>query len=195
MRIIRAHQCRTTPWKNGGGSTTEIAAAPEGASLETFDWRISMARVASDGPFSSFPGIDRTLAIVKGNGMILTIGSDAPVTLSSGTEPVSFAGDTPTSARLTNGEIIDLNIMTRRDRFGHRLRRIPDATACDFGDGDDIAVVVSLNGETTIATEQDTATLDHSDAAIIDRTEIAGFRILPATNDCYLILLRQHRAP
>ena len=195
MRIIRAHQCRTTPWKNGGGSTTEIAAAPEGASLETFDWRISMARVASDGPFSSFPGIDRTLAIVKGNGMILTIGSDAPVTLSSGTEPASFAGDTPTSARLTNGEIIDLNIMTRRDRFGHRLRRIPDATACDFGDGDDIAVVVSLNGETTIATEQDTATLDHSDAAIIDRTEIAGFRILPATSDCYLILLKEHSAP
>ena len=195
MRIIRAHQCRTTPWKNGGGSTTEIAAAPEGASLETFDWRISMARVASDGPFSSFPGIDRTLAIVKGNGMILTIGSNAPVMLSSGTEPASFAGDTPTSARLTNGEIIDLNIMTRRDRFGHRLRRIPDATACDFGDGDDIAVVVSLNGETTIATEQDTATLDHSDAAIIDRTEIAGFRILPATSDCYLILLKEHSAP
>ena len=195
MEIVRAEECRVMPWKNGGGSTTEIAAAPEGASLETFDWRISMARVASDGPFSNFPGIDRTLAIVKGNGMILTIGSDAPVTLSSGTEPASFAGDTPTSARLTNGEIIDLNIMTRRDRFGHRLRRIPDATACDFGDGDDIAVVVSLNGETGIARGQDTATLAHGDAAIIDRTEIAGFRILPATNDCYLILLKEHSAP
>jgi environmental stress-induced protein Ves len=194
LRIIRAHQCRTTPWKNGGGSTTEIAAAPEGASLETFDWRISMARVACDGPFSSFPGIDRTLAVVKGHGMVLTIGSDAPVTLSSGTDPFSFAGDTLTPARLTDGEIIDLNVMTRRERFGHRLRRIPNSTACDFGDGDDIAIVVSLNGETAIVMEQDTATLGHGDAAIIGRTTMAGFRILPATNDCYLILLKQHRA-
>ena len=33
-----------------------------------------MARVASDGPFSEFPGIDRTLAVVKGSGLVLTIG-------------------------------------------------------------------------------------------------------------------------
>ena len=74
MRIIRASDCKTTPWKNGGGSTTEIAIGPAGASLEDFDWRISMARVASDGPFSDFPGIDRTLAVIKGSGLVLTIG-------------------------------------------------------------------------------------------------------------------------
>jgi environmental stress-induced protein Ves len=51
VRIIRAQDCQTTPLKNGGGSTTEIAAAPAGASLETFDWRTSMARVGSDGPY------------------------------------------------------------------------------------------------------------------------------------------------
>jgi uncharacterized protein len=192
MRIIRAGDCKTTPWKNGGGSTTEIAIGPAGASLENFDWRVSMARVASDGPFSDFAGIDRTLAVVKGNGLVLTIGKDAPVTLSSGSDPVSFPGDTPTSARLTAGEITDLNVMTRRDRFRHRLTRVHKSTPCDFGD-DDIALVLSLDGETTVAFGPDSTTLDHGDAALINRTT-AGFRILPVTNQCYLIWLRQQRA-
>src|SRR3954452_2619861 len=123
VRIIRAADCRTTPWKNGGGSTTEIAIGPAGASLENFDWRISMARVAADGPFSDFPGIDRTLTVIEGGGMVLRVGDDAPLTLSRGSAPVSFAGDMPTSARLTAGAITDLNVMTRRGRFGHRVER------------------------------------------------------------------------
>jgi environmental stress-induced protein Ves len=66
VKVVCASECRTTAWKNGGGSTTEIAVAPMGASLDDFDWRVSMARVASDGPFSEFAGIDRTLDILKG---------------------------------------------------------------------------------------------------------------------------------
>lgn len=87
MQVIRARDCRTTRWKNGGGSTTEIAIEPANASLEDFDWRISMAVVASDGPFSSFPGIDRTLTVIQGNGLILTVGDAMPVTLATGTAP------------------------------------------------------------------------------------------------------------
>ncbi len=193
MRIIRAKDCQTTPWKNGGGSTTEIAAAPAGSSLETFDWRISMAQVASDGPFSDFARVDRTLAVVKGNGLVLTIGKNAPVTLSSRADPVSFPGDTPTSARLTAGAITDLNVMTRRGRFSHRLKRIAKPTSCDFGD-DDIAVVLSLEGTTTITSGRDSATLNHGDATVVSRTTTTGFRILPTTNNCYLIWLQEQRA-
>jgi environmental stress-induced protein Ves len=194
MRVIRARDCRTTPWKNGGGSTTEIAVGPEGASLETFDWRVSMALVASDGPFSEFIGIDRSLAVVKGNGIRLTIGSNAAVTLSSGADPIRFAGDTPTSARLMDGAITDLNVMTRRERFDHQMRRIPSAAAYDFADGDEIAIVVSLNSQTTIVSGLDNITLDHGDAVVVDQPTMAGFRILPATDNCYLVLLREHRS-
>jgi environmental stress-induced protein Ves len=193
VRIIRASDCKTTPWKNGGGSTIEIAVGPAGASLETFDWRVSMARVASDGPFSDFAGIDRTLVIVRGNGLALTIGEHAPVILSSGAAPVSFSGDTPTFARLTAGEITDLNVMTRRGRFRHRLQRIDKSTLCDFGD-DGIAIVLSLKGTTTVTVGRDSATLDHGDAALVSRTTATGFRILPATNHCYLIWLREQHA-
>jgi uncharacterized protein len=193
MRIIRAGDCRTTPWKNGGGSTTEIAAGPEGATLETFDWRVSMARVASDGPFSDFPGIDRTLAVIKGAGMILSIGSNASVMLSSGTEPVSFAGDTPTSARLTEGEITDLNVMTRRGRFSHRLLRITTSVSYDFAE-DDIAIVLSLDGTATANCGRNSVTLAHGDAALVSRAVNTGFQILPATKSCYLVWLREQRA-
>jgi environmental stress-induced protein Ves len=55
VRIIRAGDCKATPWKNGDGSTTEIAIGPAGASLEAFDWRVSMARVASMGHFPISP--------------------------------------------------------------------------------------------------------------------------------------------
>jgi environmental stress-induced protein Ves len=192
LEIIRASDFRTTLWKNGGGSTTEIAVEPSGASLDVFDWRISMARVALNGPFSEFPGIDRTLAVVKGSGLVLTIGNNAPVTLERGSEPINFAGDIATSARLIAGEITDLNVMTRRQRFSHRLLRIREPESFDF-DGHHMAVVVSLSGSTALTSERDTATLEHGDVAILVQTREASFRIAPAAaSDCYLALLREH---
>jgi environmental stress-induced protein Ves len=193
LKIIRAGSCLATPWKNGGGSTTEIAVEPPGASLDTFDWRISMATVAADNPFSEFPGIDRTLAVVKGKGLILTIGRTAPVRLECGSAPVSFGGDVPTSARLSAGEIADLNVMTRSSRFSHRLRRIGQPAYCEL-DGNDIAVVLSFNGNTTLASDQDVATLDHGDAAILSGAREDSFRIVPiGPSDCYLVLLHDIR--
>ncbi len=56
------------PWKNGGGSTTELAIFPSDATLENFVWRLSTATVKTDGPFSHFAQIDRTLAIFIGCG-------------------------------------------------------------------------------------------------------------------------------
>jgi environmental stress-induced protein Ves len=189
VRIIRASDCKTTPWKNGGGSTTEVAVAPAGASLADFDWRISMAVVASDGPFSDFPGVDRTLAVIKGKGLILTVGDAGPATLAEESAPLGFRGDTPTSARLTAGAITDLNIMTRRGRFRHHLLRVSTSMSCDFGDND-IAVVLSLDGATGVIAGDNGATLAPGEAAVIDRATANDLRIVPATNTCYLIWLK-----
>src|SRR5512147_1621544 len=72
VRVLGPADYRTMPWKNGGGRTTEIAAAPRGADLAGFTWRISVAELERDGPFSAFPGVDRTLVLLAGNGMRLT---------------------------------------------------------------------------------------------------------------------------
>lgn len=118
------------PWKNGGGETFEIAVSPPGASLETMDWRISMAVVASDGPFSAFPDVDRTLTILDGEGMQLELGAErARFRLTRESEPFHFPADVPTEAALLGGTVVDLNVMTRRGRYRHVVRRLALAAA------------------------------------------------------------------
>lgn len=121
MRVLRAENYRRMPWKNGGGETVEIAVSPEGAGLGEFDWRVSMARVAADGPFSVFPGVDRTLSILEGEGMVLDIEGREPMTLTDASPPYSFPADAATNAKLLGGPITDLNVMTRRGRCEHRI--------------------------------------------------------------------------
>ncbi|WP_105439879.1 HutD family protein [Neorhizobium sp. T25_13] len=125
MKILRASDHKRMPWKNGGGETVEIAVYPARASIEDFDWRISMATVASDGPFSIFADVDRTLSILSGAGMELTIDGGPPVTLELDSEPCPFSADRPVFATLVDGVTTDLNVMTRRGRFSHRVIRQP----------------------------------------------------------------------
>ncbi|MGO6881513.1 HutD/Ves family protein [Rhizobium ruizarguesonis] len=124
MRILRAGDHKRMPWKNGKGETVEIAVFPSDASINDFDWRISMAAVAEDGPFSIFPGIDRTLAILDGNGMVLDVAGNSPVLLTTASDPLAFPADVPVAARLEDGAITDLNVMTRRNGLTHTLIRI-----------------------------------------------------------------------
>lgn len=123
MKSLHAHDYKRMPWKNGGGETVEIAIFPADASVETFEWRISMATVANDGPFSIFRGIDRTLSILQGNGMALAIENDNPVLLTKASPPLPFPADVRVHATLPDGAIVDLNVMTRRDTWRHRVHR------------------------------------------------------------------------
>jgi environmental stress-induced protein Ves len=63
MRKLVPADYRVIPWKNGGGTTTEIFIHPEGAGWDTFEWRAGIADIAQSGPFSSFPGIDRSILL------------------------------------------------------------------------------------------------------------------------------------
>jgi environmental stress-induced protein Ves len=193
MRVIRASECREMPWKNGGGSTVEIVAEPEDATLDAFDWRISMARVASDGPFSHFPDIDRTLVVLEGNGLVLTIDDNPPVTLDRHSAPISFAGDIPTSARLVAGAITDLNVMTRRGRYRHKVEHIARESSRDLAESD-IAVVVSLGERTAVASRARTEMLGMKDAAVLALADSPAFRVVPHDDGgCYLVWLRKEQ--
>ncbi|WP_086642871.1 HutD family protein [Acetobacter sp. DsW_063] len=69
MTILRIDEIESSPWKNGGGVTREIAVARDDD--ERVLWRLSVADIARDGPFSSFEQTDRSMALLNGSGLDL----------------------------------------------------------------------------------------------------------------------------
>lgn len=146
------------PWKNGGGITQDIVLFPPGSGLDDFGWRLSIAVVKSDGAFSHFAGVDRYLAILAGK-LALEGDSLPPTILTSGGDPVSFAGDRPVHGRIIKGPVRDLNLMVRRSAFAGRLSRI---TRIDAVAAAGVTVLVAPEGGTIVidGTEHQLAPLD-----------------------------------
>ncbi len=111
-RLWRAQDLIAMPWRNGGGVTYEIAGEPVGASLDDFEWRVSLAAVAAPGPFSTFDGVDRIIALIDGTAMELTI--DGTPRALQPFQPFAFAGESLTTCEIPAGPTRDLNVMTRR---------------------------------------------------------------------------------
>src|SRR5262245_35147508 len=113
MRILQRKDYVRMPWKNGGGTTEEILVHPA--------FRLSLATVATSGPFSVFPGIDRVILQLSGKPMTLVHGrvcrAGEGESLGSHTltplVPYRFSGDWATDSRI-DGQAEDLNLMTRR---------------------------------------------------------------------------------
>lgn len=122
MRVLRAADRRATPWKNGGGVTSEVCAWPPGAGFDVFTWRVSMAEVRADGPFSLFPGVDRILAVLRGR-LALSIGGTGDCDLTPDSPPAVFPGDVRTIGRLVESPVLDLNVMTRRGAASAHVER------------------------------------------------------------------------
>ncbi len=180
MKVLRAKDYKRMPWKNGGGETVEIAIFPEKASLADFDWRVSMATVATDGPFSSFPGIDRTLSILQGKGMRLMIEGRKPALMTGETAPLPFPADVATSATLVDGPIVDLNVMTRRGRLTHSVQRVAlDHPRRAESLGGTI-LVLCHGGAVRLTASDATADLAAGDTAVL--TGAASLTIEPAAS-------------
>lgn len=118
-RVLHPSDHQRMPWKNGGGTTSEIwkAVSPDSGIL----WRLSIADVASDGPFSAFPGIDRWIMVIEGKGMELTVDGRSQ-RLDDPFEPFAFSGDAETDCRLIAGPIRDFNLMVARSYGSGALR-------------------------------------------------------------------------
>ncbi|SFB27485.1 hypothetical protein SAMN03159496_02706 [Rhizobium sp. NFR07] len=165
MQILRSGTHKRMPWKNGRGETVEIAVFPQGATVDTFDWRVSMATVAEDGAFSVFPGIDRTLSILEGHGMELAIEDREKELLTQASAPYPFPADAPTTARLTDGTITDLNVMTRRGRFVHVVETISVPATIEPTDA--LTLLLCHHGEMQVTDGESTEILGELDCAIL----------------------------
>jgi environmental stress-induced protein Ves len=190
MRILRSAEYRSMPWKNGGGVTTEVAVSPAGAGLDEFDWRISMARVESDGPFSCFAGVDRTLCVLEGQGLILDIDGRQPVSVTGAEAPLSFPADKQTAATLIGGPITDLNVMTRRGRMVHSVERRLISEPFEISTTTGTTLVFALSAVTIDGPEQ--VRLGALDSLLCD-AEIGAFLVRPV-HTATLLLIRIDRS-
>ena len=122
IRKLGPGDYRDMPWKNRAGSTTELLIEPPAATLAGgFRWRVSRATVAESGRFSRFPGLDRSLLLLSGQGMELDHGDHGRVLLPGPLEPVRFPGEWDTWGRLLNGPCLDFNVMAERSAVRHQV--------------------------------------------------------------------------
>ena len=113
FKIYSPQSFQTLPWRNGLGSTVELLAETPNKN-EAFSWRLSIASVANDGPFSDFSGYDRTLLLLEGSGITLNKPNGIFKVLNSSLDYANFKGEDLIDATLHDGPIKDFNIMTLR---------------------------------------------------------------------------------
>ncbi len=111
--LITREQFKIMPWKNGAGTTAEIDIQPAGSDFRetTFDWRISSAHIADENSFSKFPGYDRILTVLSGEGLILNSQELGPF------EVYEFQGEDQVDCSLIENPVEDLNVIFRRDKY------------------------------------------------------------------------------
>ena len=193
MRILWASDYAAMPWKNGGGVTTQIASSPADAGLDDFEWRVSMAQVAKGGPFSAFAGVDRTLAVLSGEGIALKVEGRRSTRLTAVSKPLAFPGDVPTGAELIGGPILDLNAMSRRGRFTHEMARHLSETPVIVPGIAEATLVLSRSARLTVSCARGVASLDVDDSVLLSPDD-GDAEVKPSgAGEFYVVAFRRAR--
>lgn len=121
VKIVRFEDFAGRPWRNGGGITRELLTGP---SPESWQWRVSVADIERDAPFSLWAGVQRWFVPIEGGGAELRV-DGLPHRVELGGEPLAFEGNALTTCRLIAGPTRDLNLMLRG--AAGSLRRAFDA--------------------------------------------------------------------
>jgi environmental stress-induced protein Ves len=164
--VHRADALVATRWKNDGGATREIAAYPLGSGFDDFAWRVSIADVETDGPFSRFEGIDRTIVLLDGAGMSLMFNDASEHMLTQPFVPFEFVGEAQVSARLIDGATQDFNLMIRRELARGKLTVMREPGV--FALPRDIRMVFVARGSAKVGPELGQTPLGAYDAAVFD---------------------------
>lgn len=127
LQLVALADSTPQPWKNGGGATRELLAWPPGAGAGAGAWalRVSVARIDRDGPFSRFDGIQRCFAVLKGEGVRLSLpgGPAEGLRLTPADDALAFDGADAPGCTLIDGPTDDLNLMARAGAGRLRLQR------------------------------------------------------------------------
>lgn len=184
LRIQRFGEHLKMPWKNGQGITREVISRPASDGSGGFDWRISLATVGASGPFSVFLGIERTIAVLQGDGMQLTVDGRREPPLLVDSPPFAFSGDAEVQAVCLGGETLDLNVMSRRGVVVHRMTKIDVRVAQTFSISKDTVAIV-FRGDAMLTIDSMQSDVGLGDVLICESMPLE-LTVTPVGTDCAL---------
>ncbi|SNR75626.1 HutD/Ves family protein [Puniceibacterium sediminis] len=112
MKIWRAADRVSAPWKNGAGTMSVILTSPEGSGWDTLDWRVSTALITRSAAFSHFPGLERVFSPFQGGAVTLRLpGMEQHI--GPGDAPFAFSGDADCFCTHDGPKTQVLNLQTR----------------------------------------------------------------------------------
>lgn len=166
IRMLDPAGFQAVPWKNGGGTATDIAVslAADGAVA----WRVGTAAIGKDGPFSDYDGVTRTFTIVEGPGVHLDFAGAGTRTLPRD-QPTRFAGAPAPFCRLRAGQPATAFNLLTRDGLARG-----DVVICrGRGAGEPVAaapvhVLLALEGVWSVTADGETLVVQQGAAAQVE---------------------------
>jgi environmental stress-induced protein Ves len=191
-RVIPANEYRRVRWRNGLGWTREIHAHATAASPDDWAWRLSIAEIEQDAPFSAFPGVDRELVLLSGNGLRLRFDDGEVRELQPPHDRLRFAGERAVTGELLDGPTQDFNLMWRRDLVDAQLWHRPlVGPMVVFAEPGTMWAVHLLAGQARFADDSGLPDLAAADTALLRADETRLRHVLDGAGEALLVRLQQ----
>ncbi len=190
IQLIPANEYQRIRWKNGLGWTREITRFPSAG--DNWVWRLSIAEVDKDGPFSAFENIDRELVLLSGEGMRLNFTDGESVILNPPHDKHRFAGEREINAELINGPTQDFNVMWRRDRYEAQVLHRPLVGPMVFFSEKNVTwAIYMLRGIAQFKDQPQLLRMQQGDSALLLPDETGGRLILDGGGEVLLVKLQE----
>ena len=195
--VIPANEYRRERWRNQLGWTREILrldAAARPVDGDEWDWRLSIAEIEQDAAFSAFPGIERELVLLSGNGLRLRFDDGEVHELHPPHERLRFSGERVVSGELLDGPTQDFNLMWRRDLVDAQLWHRPlVGPMVVFAEPGTTWAIHLLAGQARFADDSGLPDLAAADTALLQADAARLRHVLDGAGEALLIRLQQRR--
>jgi hypothetical protein len=187
-RVVPANEYRRVRWRNGAGWTREIAAEPADGD---WVWRLSIAEIEQDAPFSQFPGVDREIVLLSGNGVRLRFDDGSVHALEPPHGRLRFPGEADVQGELIDGPTTDFNLMWRREAMDAQLWHRPlVGPMVIFAEPGTTWAIHMLAGQARFADESGLPPLATGDSALLRAGESRLRHVLDGGGEVLLVQLR-----
>ena len=186
MKVLPSQYFTKGRWRNGMGTSWEIATDPEGSGDAGFRWRMALAQIDGSVPFSHYENIDRIFTLIKGDGLDLTLEGRPKLQIADCFVPHAFPGDVKTDCNLHGGPCVALNLFFDRLKFTASAQVFKLSKPSSFVATDTI-IAFALRGSFELSSG---SIMKCHDAVLLHDNEKMEFVIQEKNSLLYLVSLR-----